>query len=335
MSRRWLEGSPAPMEAELRKAIDDARARTGDDVALRRVWGKVSLATSVLLRPRMPRRWRWFVGGVASSAALAAALAFAFWPAGAPLGPVAAAPPARSVAVVRAPEPQRLAAPARPSRRLVTGPASVEAPAGQPVAVELAGGVTAALAANSMLAIDDQQRPAVLFGAVHFSVPHQAPGRTFVVTAAGYRVVVVGTKFRVASGARVAVDVDEGVVEVWHGTARLARLRVGESWSGAAVPPELAPPAAPPPAGSPRARVRAAHLVHLARSARTRAPAGVAPAAAAPLALDEGDALETDGPARAGGSDLERALASGDVRRSLELYGELLSRGGPAAENTA
>ena len=59
--------------------------------------------------------------------------------------------------------------------------------------------------------------PRVEGGEVRFSVPHRPPGHPFVVRAERYRVVVIGTRFGVAvDGDRnVAIDVDEGVVEVW------------------------------------------------------------------------------------------------------------------------
>ena len=64
-----------------------------------------------------------------------------------------------------------------------------------------------------------------------FSVPHQAPGRNFSVSAGPYRIVVIGTKFRLhVEGVAVAVAVDEGVVEVWR-KHRVARLATGETWS--------------------------------------------------------------------------------------------------------
>ena len=329
--RRWLEGSPDPVAGEVRLALDDAQARTGDDVALRRIWSKVSQATSPVLRPRALARWRWFVGGVVSSAGLAAVLAVAFWPVRvaqpvAATAPAAARPiAARASALLSAPTPAPTPAPAS-ARRLVMGPTSIEAAAGEALVVQLAGGVGAALAPHATLAVDEQQAPTVLYGSVHFSVPHQAPGRTFVVAVAGYRVVVVGTKFRIATGARVAVEVDEGMVEVWREKTRLARLAVGESWSGAAVPPLAAAESAPlaqvpapgaPPAVSHRARIR-------------RAPATIAAAVAA---IDDRAAGAGGGAPHA--AEAEGALAAGDVHRSLELYGEILARGGPAAENAA
>jgi hypothetical protein len=155
-------------------------------------------------------------------------------------------------------------------------------------------------------------------------VPHQAPGTTFVVVVGSYRVVVVGTKFRVHNGARVRVDVDEGIVEVWRETARLARLTVGQSWTGEAAPSvAMVEPAAHVRAATvPRSRLRGRKR-YSPVVAQVAAPVVAAPAEKilAPLVLPEADA--------------EQALAAGDVRRGLELYGEILTRGGPAAENAA
>ncbi len=57
------------------------------------------------------------------------------------------------------------------------------------------------------------------------------PGHNFSVAAGPYRIVVIGTKFRLhVEGIKVAVAVDEGVVEVWR-KHRLVRLATGDSWT--------------------------------------------------------------------------------------------------------
>ena len=83
------------------------------------------------------------------------------------------------------------------------------------------------------------QDPRVEGGEVRFSVPRRTPGHPFVVRAERYRVVVIGTRFGVAvdDHRNVAVNVREGVVEVWGGETRLARLVPGDSWRS----PEIAP----------------------------------------------------------------------------------------------
>jgi hypothetical protein len=328
--QRWLDRSLDPVESELRRALDDAQARTGDDVALRRLWSKLSQATSPVLRPRSSSRWRWFVGGVASSAVLAAVLAAVFWPGLAPtpaaLAPVGVAHPARlAVAVVTALP--AVASPVAPERRALVGPATVRTSAGETLALALPGGVAASVGPRSTLSLDDEQHPSVNEGDVAFSVPHQAPGKNFVVVVGAYRVVVVGTKFRVHSGDRVSVDVDEGVVEVWRDTVRLARLTVGESWAGLPAPVATAPTA--PVA----VRMRALTAVRVRSRAHRRALAmAQTSSSAATSAAVDGVRVS---PLVLPGADAEEALAAGDVRRGLELYGEILARGGPAAENAA
>src|SRR4051812_8503912 len=74
---RWVDDATSGPEGDLRAGLADARARVPDEVALRRLWGKV--AHPDLGRPVRPR-WTWFAGGVISSAALGLALAFFFWP---------------------------------------------------------------------------------------------------------------------------------------------------------------------------------------------------------------------------------------------------------------
>jgi len=171
---------------------------------------------------------------------------------------------------------------------------------------------------------DVNDRPSVDKGNVYFAVPHQAPGHNFSVTAGPYRIVVIGTKFRLhVETSHVAVSVDEGVVEVWK-KHRLVRLASGDSWSsvserggGVAVEngdsgpaePMVAPPA--PPAPTPPAPVPAPAAV---------APAPVpAPAAAPPVSdpMQEARAL----------------LAAGDPYRALDAYRAAISRGGPTAQN--
>ena len=76
-------------------------------------------------------------------------------------------------------------------------------------------------------------------GAVRFKVPERCPGLPFVVRAETYRLIVLGTRFGVAVNdeRRVDVDVDEGVVEVWNGDVRLARLDPGQRWNSVRLPP--------------------------------------------------------------------------------------------------
>ena len=142
----------------------------------------------------------------------------------------------------------------------------------------LEGGVEACSAESSVMRLEDGA-PRIEGGEVRFSVPHRQPGHPFVVRAEGYRVVVVGTRFGVdvdgktatvepktdGEGTKtVAVDVDEGVVEVWE-TADGQR-------AGAADPRrELAEPggrAAEAPAAPGRGRAGPAHRRRTRRSCR-------------------------------------------------------------------
>jgi tetratricopeptide (TPR) repeat protein len=156
------------------------------------------------------------------------------------------------------------------------------------------------------MTLDRAGRAQVDGGEVAFKVPHQTAGHSYVVLAGPYRVVVLGTRFklRLDESRRVYVDVQEGTVEVW-GADRLARLAPGESWASPALPAEQAEsPPAPPPAR--------AH-------ARTVA-----------LATPGGGATPAEGEAAA-----QAALAAGETTRALGLYRALAQRGGPAAENAA
>ncbi|HXI56181.1 MAG TPA: FecR family protein [Polyangia bacterium] len=324
--QRWLDGTPDPVGAELRQLLDAGQARTVDDMAVRRVWTKLGAATSsaaaIEVRLRPPPRWRWFVGGVVSSAALAAVLALVFWPSSHPLSlptihvsPSAQVPPAapRLARVAESPSAvNRSAAGTLPVVHNMTGPASVRTASGETLSLSLPGGVAAVAGPDSLLTLEADQRPVVEAGDVQFAVPHQPAGTNFVVIVGPYRVVVVGTKFRVHSGDHVSVAVDEGVVEVWRQATRLARLAVGESWASPTTP-------APPPAVATRARTR-------------RRPTVVALSTPAPgIAALPRQSATTE----VSESSAEDAFAAGDIRRGLELYGEILAKGGPAAENAA
>jgi len=68
----------------------------------------------------------------------------------------------------------------------------------------LRGGAVAKLSPSSAMTVvaqnDTNDRPSVEKGNVSFAVPHQAPGHNFSVTAGPYRIVVIGTKFRLHVG---------------------------------------------------------------------------------------------------------------------------------------
>src|SRR5262252_4017820 len=201
----WPDGDD-PIAAELRQALDDAQQRLPDDMTLRRGWSAIDAGAET---GRRGARLSWFAGGMATTAAVALACAAWLWP--------------RNVDSPGLPQTQAQAP--TEMRRLT-----------------LEGGVVAELQHTSKMSIEESGAR-VEGGIVRFKVPHRRPGHPFVVRAERFRVVVIGTRFGVgvngaggaANGAngdrRVDVDVDEGVVEVWNGEARVARLEPGQRWN--------------------------------------------------------------------------------------------------------
>jgi tetratricopeptide (TPR) repeat protein len=134
-----------------------------------------------------------------------------------------------------------------------------------------------------------------------------------------YRIVVIGTKFRLhVEGIKVAVAVDEGVVEVWR-KHRLVRLASGVSWNS---PYDRGGVPADGPANGPaEPQVASPAPVPAAPAPPAPAPAVTAPAAAAPVAPP--DPMQ----------EAKAALAAGDPNRALDFYRAAITRGGPTAEN--
>ena len=311
----WREGDPAGRALDL--ALGEARARVPDEVTLRRMWARVAdveapvdadlealadsgvpVADMVRLRAtRVPRtpRWVWFVGGVGSTAALA--LALVAW-----LGPRHQAP----IVAARA-----IAAPAPETHLGPAAEGTIRTGAGERLALTLVGGTEAHLASSSVMTVDRAGRAKVDGGEVAFKVSHQSTGRSYVVLAGPYRVVLLGTRFklRMNEARRVFVDGQDGVVEVWD-HARLARLATGETW--------VSPEGPADPAASP-ADVASAHAHPHARTVALASPGGRATSSSAD---------DTDAAAQA-------ALAAGETSRALGLYRALAQRGGPAGENAA
>jgi hypothetical protein len=307
-----------PAERQLDLALADARRRLPDEVTLRRMWARVAvlepeIATSasegepisaadevreLALRPSRARRWFWFAGGVCTTAALAAALVT--W-----LGPR------------RAPVVATRAAPVIETRVVPAAEGTVRTGSGERLNLRLVGGAEARLESSSVMRVDRTGRPTVDGGEVAFSVPRQPTGHSYVVLAGPYRVVVLGTKFRLRQddAHRVFVDVQEGVVEVWD-RARVARLAPGETWASPA-PPQPAPLFGPPASLAAIAPPAPAHK-------RT-----VAVATPGKGAVLEGETTD-DATARA-----QAALAAGDASHALGIYRALAHRLGPAAENAA
>jgi len=314
--RGWPDGDD-PIAAEIRQALDEAQQRIPDDVTLRRGWAAIDDGPT----RRRGARLSWFAGGMASTAALALACAAWLWPRNVNV--------VDSTAVVQA---------QAETRRLT-----------------LEGGVVAELQHTSKMSIEESGAR-VEGGTVRFKVPHRRPGHPFVVHAEHYRVVVIGTRFGVgvsgASGTngaangdrRVDVDVDEGVVEVWNGEARVARLEPGQRWNS---PP--APEAAPAPATTgaadkalekqelpqtvplekttPRAVEPETSLV-LRSSSESRHHRSSRGSTSVALLDSPSRGAETPGAARS-------ALAAGDAPKALEIYKNLAQKTGPVAENAS
>jgi tetratricopeptide (TPR) repeat protein len=320
--RSWPETPTSDLADEfLRRALDDAALRGPDDMTLRRGWAAVAEPVKA---PRT-RSWSWFAGGVATTAVLAVVCGLWLWP--------------RAVATF--------------------GLASPVAPVSTPVALgtrrlTLEGGIEAQLGSSSVMRIEDGA-PRVEKGEVRFSVPHRPPGRPFIVRADDYSVVVVGTRFGVAvNGQAVAVDVDEGVVEVRQTATqrRLARLTPGQAWQSADVSVEMsaAPAPAPPappvtptvsvPAAVPtpgQGHIRSHDQRHAARPT-ARALALATPGEGVPSAAGRASTAASSGVSSANddSSNAARsALFAGDAPRALQIYRALALKTGPAAENAA
>jgi hypothetical protein len=197
-------------------------------------------------------------------------------------------------------------APAVETRIIPAAEGTIRTGAGERLQLTLVGGTEASLESSSVMTVDRAGRAKVDGGEVAFRVPHQATGHAYVVLAGPYRVVVLGTRFklRMNDARRVFIDVQEGVVEVWE-HARLARLASGETWASPEIP---APAADAPPAH--------AHP-------HTRSLALATPGVSAVGADDEVEA------------SAQAALAAGETARALGLYRGLAQRGGPAGENAA
>ena len=338
----WLSEPANQVEADLGAALEEARARTPDEVTMRRLWSKVA---SPDIEQATRSRWPWFVGGVVTSSALAVAVGIWVLPAlpharlhfrDVDLSVVENQGPATAPDIVvpahpgkpggqvadEAPAPAATApAPAAPVVPTPVGKATtVHTNAGQIRRLALRGGTAVRLSQASTMTVtplsDGTDRPAVEKGDASFSVPHQAPGHNFSVVAGPYRIVVIGTKFRLhVEGIKVAVAVDDGVVEVWR-KHRLVRLATGDSWTS---PFERGGVPADGPANGP-AEPQVASPAPVAPAAPVPAPAVTAPAAVAPAPVDPMQ-------------EAKAALAAGDPNRALDFYRAAISRGGPAAEN--
>ncbi|HMF44902.1 MAG TPA: FecR domain-containing protein [Polyangia bacterium] len=307
----WPDGDD-PIAAELRQALDDAQQRLPDDMTLRRGWSAIDAGAET---GRRGARLSWFAGGMATTAAVALACAAWLWP------------------------------------RNVESPGMTQAQAQAPTEMRrltLEGGVVAELQHTSKMSIEESGAR-VEGGTVRFKVPHRRPGHPFVVRADRFRVVVIGTRFGVgvAGDRRVDVDVDEGVVEVWNGEARVARLEPGQRWSG--QPEAESPPAPAPTQVAADKALEKQELPQTVPADRT-APRAVEPETTLQMRSDSrhhrsGRAATSiamiESPSRAGGGAAESpraardALAAGDAPKALEIYKNLAQKTGPVAENAS
>src|SRR5260370_27749323 len=221
---RWLETPAGAGEEALRRALEESAALPEMQPNKQRVWARVQA-------PWAPSRARW-IAGIGLSAAAAAGVV-ALVASGHFHGGVVASRPS-----VVAPAPVVVQARPAPAGTLLTGP-------GEEIHRRLAGGVDVVLAPLGALIVGDDA-PEVKSGRARFTVPHQAPGQRYMVRAAAYRVVVLGTVFDVAVEASgVSVVLDSGTVEIEAVATgqRVAHLSPGQRWSstGTAPAPALAP----------------------------------------------------------------------------------------------
>ncbi|HEY0708149.1 MAG TPA: FecR family protein, partial [Polyangia bacterium] len=201
----WLENNETnetndEVLARLRKGFDLSADRT-DELALRRVWGRLQDLPFV---PRRRLRPLVLSGGLTLAAGAAAGF----------LAMSLRVPEIAPAQIVIAPE-----APVQVDTRvpMLLGPATLQTGTKEAKRVRLKGGAMLAVSPRSRLEVDAGQRPRVTSGRVGLEVPRQPPGEQFTVEAGPYMIVVVGTKFDVSSDDRqIDVAVKEGVVEVWR-----------------------------------------------------------------------------------------------------------------------
>jgi ferric-dicitrate binding protein FerR (iron transport regulator) len=301
----WLEPPSDAVEEMLREALDQARARTGDEIARRRVWTRIGA-------PDQPSRVRPWMARLALAGTLAggAAGAVLVWPrsTGHELATLPAASTTRTSTRTEARD-------LPPRREVFDGPAVVRTTSRQRAKIRLFGGTDVDLEPNSVVSVDRQRRPSIERGRVSLAVPRQPPGKHFSIGAGPYSISVLGTKFQVrVAGESVGVDVEEGVVEVWK-DGQAVRVEPGEAWTS------------PTPE-----RAASRHSSRRHRLAM-RSPIQQVTAATPKVMLrpTPPPVMPSSGPFR----EAQTAIAEGHLQRAVEIL-ETASRGtGPEAENAA
>jgi hypothetical protein len=295
---KWLDEPKDGVESVLRDALDEAAVRTGDEIAHRRIWTRIS--SPDMLPPGRPWVARIAVLGVLAAGGAGGVLV---WPDARPLDPPVAVLPAPATVLSQldgGPLPVIVREP------LLEGPTTRRSDARNRTYLRLAGNTEVDLEPSSVFSLDRQNRPSIDKGRVSLSVPRQKPGHHFTLSAGPYMISVLGTRFQVrVAGDSVGVDVEEGVVEVSRG-ARRVRVEAGEAWT------------------SPSGITARSHVTR----ARERL-AAVVPAEPVPPAPPPGSAAAEQL------RQAHQALAEGHPQKALEIL-EVLARGmGPTAENAA
>ena len=289
---KWLQEPATEAEQSLREGLDLAQKRS-DELALRRVWSRLS---DIDIAPARRLSLRTLGLAAVGGALGAFVLSWALTMTGseAPAVPAAAPPP---LAVAPVSETPPLPVPVPP---LVVGPTKVRTGVLERRTVRLSGGANVALAAQTILAVDAGQRPALERGRVRLEVEPQKSGERFTVEAGPYVIVVVGTKFEVGlDEGKLSVGVSEGIVEVWR-EGRMVHLSAGDLRRFPLLQEKA------------KRRVRRSRKV-----AVTSAPV-VTPATHPAARFDEAKV----------------ALASGDTEGALAILEDLARGSDPTAENS-
>jgi hypothetical protein len=180
-----------------------------------------------------PRRVPWLIAGFGMGAVAVATVAvFAFHRSSAPPVPQVASPHVlpKAAAPLVPVQPLPSQTPSVASIRLAASPSVL--PAGK---VELVNEASATVSVDAVVsghARAGLTEIALDKGSIELQVAPRAPGHDFVVSAGGYRFMVVGTAFTVSqTEARIELSVSEGKVAVWRGSDRLATVGAGGQWT--------------------------------------------------------------------------------------------------------